>query len=104
MTKQEIGRAIADIIQASQLAIYGGKIASPGKFEGQQAEVLYFYDAWLNGDGVDLDDTIYLKLTPDEQGYFKTKHTFYKLVISDGGFVSGQFVTLDGFVEVVELN
>lgn len=105
MTKQEIGQVMAEIIQASQLAIYGGKIASPGKFEGQQTEVLYFYNACLEaGDSLYSDGVAYIGLYSEEQDYFKTKHNTYKLTISDDGFVSGQFVTLDGFAEITELN
>lgn len=49
-----------------------GKICSLGRFEGQPIEVLYFYEAYMNGDQglvVDEDMSLY-NLTKEESKYF----------------------------------
>lgn len=74
-----------------------GCIIELGKFEGESSEVLYFYDAHMNGDtGVDTDDApnedgkgwSAYELTKEEQEAFDTDGTHAVLSFTSDGFVS----------------
>jgi hypothetical protein len=59
-----------------------GVIRDPGKFEGETLATLYFYDAYMNGDGV------VFELDEDEKQELGIKSPFVYLAESNDGFIS----------------
>jgi len=77
-------------------------IRSPGKFENEHAAVLYYYQAFLNGDGGDFNDdaaddpqtdSLVYNTTPTEREIFETDARFAVLYFSTIGFVTLRFIS-----------
>ncbi len=68
-------------------------IRSPGKFEAEHVAILYFYDAYMNGDtGVDWDapeddNTLVFEVTNDERKALDLPNRYVLLFFSEQGFV-----------------
>lgn len=66
-----------------------GIIQSFGKFEGECVDVLYWHDAYMNGDGEYLDESTQMfDLDDDERVAFNVTAKRAFLLFSDSGFVS----------------
>jgi hypothetical protein len=82
MTRQEIEK---------DYVIDHGRIASPGKFEGEPLFVPYFWDCYLNG-GADGDDgeTLMFEVTNEDRKEFPELVNIYRVFLweDSNGFVS----------------
>ena len=69
-----------------------GYILNPGKFEGERLTTIYFYDAFLNGDGEYIDDAVQeFQITKEDIAIFPelAGYKTFTLGFLDNGFVFG---------------
>lgn len=71
-----------------------GRVSSPGKFLGEPLETLYFYDAFLNGDGRGNEEATFFDLTEIEKQVFVAPPgaTSYMVLETNEGFVYGNYL------------
>jgi len=76
---------------AKDYDVRNGIIKSPGKFEGEPILTLYYYDAFLNGDGDSIDEDsndLAFNVTAEEaEAFGLTVGDRVTLTFSDQGFV-----------------
>ena len=72
--------------------------STPGRFEGENPETAYFYEAMLDGDGElfkfkDSETFTVFKLSDEEKEIFEIAHDYFAIYISDSGFIHGYKLT-----------
>ena len=72
---------------------------SPGKFEAEPMETLYFYQSMMNGGGNVHVFTVF-ELTDDEKEFFDLKTPFFAISESDQGFVYGSELSMTEYEEL----
>ena len=79
---------------------------SPGKFESESMETLYFYQRMMNGGGNvhqdPMTDDVFtvFELTDDEKEFFDLKTPFFAISESDQGFVYGSELSMTEYEEL----
>ena len=105
MTKQELEQWMADHLK-QHLITNDGKCASPGKFECEPWETLYFYEMMLDGDGEEIDfadgDVItFFQPDAEEKLFFDLKEKFFAISESEQGFVYGKEKSLEEYEKIL---
>lgn len=87
--KQELINKLVPAELLDGYTIERGIIQNPGKFEGESVATLYYYDAYLNGDGS------IMEISQDERNAFEIgpAYTHVYLYESEQGFAHLYFCT-----------
>jgi hypothetical protein len=83
---------------AEEYTLQNDIIKNPGKFEGETVATLYYYDAYMNGNGTVMD------VTEEERVIFELDESdkFVYLAESNDGFVSLEFYETETEAEAAE--
>jgi len=85
MNGKLIKKLVPEEIRSGYTFSRNGIVTSPGKFEGESIATLYYYDAFLNGDGP------VFEVSDEEKSAFDIDSPFVYLAESNDGFVSLEF-------------